>query len=342
MSKSVLVFLAFLLPSVPAFAGVSISSPATGSTVGNTVNFVANATTSCAQGIGSMGIYPAPYNLAYVGGGSALNHSLSLGNGTYSAVIVAWDRCGGASSAGVKVTVTSSSGGGKTFYNLQHSGGWKGAGQGPPNFVDCSPCSKVAWSMAQGVKSPSLDGMATQYNIWGSGPYWDVLYNNHLIGDGSSQGLPDSNHTIVPNVHNFTYDVYFFGSNLGASQALEFDLNQFFGGMGFIWGHECRIAGGHAWDIWDNVSAHWISTGIPCNPNNNAWNHLTIQVARTSNDQLLYKSITLNGVTHTLNWTYNHGSAPGWYGITVNYQMDGNDVQAPYSIYLDQLSFTYQ
>ena len=99
--------------------------------------------------------------------------------------------------------------------------------------------------------------------------------------------MPDSNHTLVPTLHDFTYDVYFFGSNLGLSQALEFDMNQFFGGMGFIWGHECRIAGGNEWDVWDNQSAHWTPTGIPCYPNNNAWNHLTIKVQRTSNNELL-------------------------------------------------------
>ena len=196
--------------------------------------------------------------------------------------------------------------------------------------------------MAQGVKSPSTDGIASQYNMWGSGPYWDVLFNNHLIGDGSSQGLPDSNHTIVPNVHQFIYDVYFFGSNLPASQALEFDLNQFFGGMGFIWGHECRIAGGHEWDVWDNIGQNWVPTGIKCYPNNNAWNHLTLQVERTSNNQLWYKSITLNGVTNKLNWYYSPKPTANWYGITVNYQMDGNSNQTPYSIYLDQLTFSYQ
>jgi hypothetical protein len=123
---------------------------------------------------------------------------------------------------------------------------------------------------------------------------------------------------------------------------LEFDLNQFFNGMGFIWGHECRIAGGNEWDIWDNINQHWMPTGIPCYPNNNAWNHLTIHVQRTSSNQLLYQTITLNGVTSNVNRTYSPGPAPGWYGITVNYQMDGNYSQAPYSIFLDQLTFSYQ
>jgi hypothetical protein len=65
-------------------------------------------------------------------------------------------------------------------------------------------------------------------------------------------------------------------------------------------------------------------------------------VQRSSSNQLLYQTITLNGVTSNVNRTYSPGPAPGWYGITVNYQMDGNYSQAPYSILLDQLTFSYQ
>jgi hypothetical protein len=196
--------------------------------------------------------------------------------------------------------------------------------------------------MAQGISSPSLSGEATQYNLGGTAVYTDALFNNHLIGALSSQGLPDSNHTLVPGYHNFTYDVYFYGTNLELSQAVEFDINQFFNNLGFIWGHECRIAGGHEWDVWNNLTAQWTPTGIACNPVDNAWNHLTIQVQRTSDNQLLYQSITLNGVTSTLNQYYDPGAAPGWYGVTINYQMDGNYEQSPYSVYLDQLTFSYE
>jgi hypothetical protein len=28
--------------------------------------------------------------------------------------------------------------------------------------------------------------------------------------------------------------------------------------------------------------------------------------------------------------------------VTINYQMDGNNEQTPYSVYLDNLSFTYE
>jgi len=326
-------------------SSVTITSPTSNSSPGSPVNFTASATTTCSKGIATMGIYTAPYQLAYVSNGAALNHSLSLSSGTYNATVTEWDNCGGASSSPVTFTVNGSgSTGGSSFTELQHSAGWSGYGQIAPSYVDCSPspCDGVTFSMEQNIKSPSMSGEASQFNLSGSAPFGDTLWNNHLIGSQSSQGMPDSNHDEVNTYYNFTYDVYFYGSNLGLAQAIEFDVNQFFDSMGFIWGHECRIAGGNEWDVWDNATSKWIPTGIACYPNDNAWNHLTIQVQRTSSNELLYQSITLNGVTNTLNWTYGHGSAPSsWWGITINYQMDGNDKQSPYTVYLDDLTFTY-
>jgi hypothetical protein len=120
--------------------------------------------------------------------------------------------------------------------------------------------------MNQGVQSPSLSGQATEFNVGGSAPYSDALWNNHLIGPLSSQGMFDTNQTQVPALHDFTYDVYFYGDNLGLAQALEFDINQFFDNLGFIFGQECRIASGDEWDVWDNQNARWTPTGIPCYP----------------------------------------------------------------------------
>lgn len=196
--------------------------------------------------------------------------------------------------------------------------------------------------MTQGVSSPSLSGAASEFNVGGTTPYSDALFNNHLIGPSSSQGMPDSNGTIVPSLHDFTYDVYFYGDNLGLAQAVEFDINQFFGGMGFIWGNECRIAGGNQWDVWDNQNARWTPTGIPCHPNSNSWNHVTIKVQRNADNTMQYNSVTLNGVTSTLNWSFGHGSGSNWYGVTINYQMDGNQNQDSYNVYLDNLTFSYQ
>lgn len=326
-------------------SGVYVTSPANHSTVGSPANFAATATTSCSAGVASMGIYTGPNQLAYVVEGDRLNTSLSLSAGTYNATVEEWDKCGGAATAPITITVASSSSG-KTFYNIHRGGGWNGYAQEPPDYSDCNSCTPsgpgTTWAMYQGNRSITLSGNSTQFNIGGDLPYSDVLWNNHLIGDFSSQGLPDTSHTLVPSLHDFTYDVWFYSSDLSPAQALEFDINQFFDGMGFTFGHECRVAGGNEWDVWDNTAGKWIHTGIPCYPNQNAWNHVVIQVQRTANNQLLYQSITMNGQTHTLNWSYAPFSAPGWFGITVNYQMDGNDRQSPYTVYVDKLNFTYQ
>jgi hypothetical protein len=324
-------------------SGVQVSSPANDSTMSGPVSFAATASSSCAQGVASMGIYTAPGQLAYVSNGSSLKTSLSLNSGTYNTVVQAWDYCGGAEKTPITVTVSGgSSGGQKAFSNLQRSGGWGQYGQRAPTFVDCSPspCDNITFSMNQGVGSPSLSGNSSKYGLGQGAPYGDALFNNHLIGDFSSQGLPDTNKTLIPTLHNFVYDVYFYGSNVNASQALEFDINQFTNGRSFIWGHECRVAGGNEWDIWNNQAGHWVATGVPCHPKSNAWNHLVIQVERTSNNQLLYKSITLNDQTYNLNATY-APTPTSWYGVTVNYQMDGNSAQTQYDVYLDNLTFKY-
>ncbi|MFZ1010264.1 MAG: Ig domain-containing protein [Candidatus Sulfotelmatobacter sp.] len=327
----------------PSTSSLTISGTLPSATVGSSYN----ATLSVSGGT-------APYVFSVASGqlpaGILLADSTGVISGTPAAVgnfvfaISVSDSKGLSGKQSLQITVSNSTTGGNSFLNLQQSGGWASYGQGPPDFVDCSPspCDGITFSMSQGVSSPSMSGSAAQFNLGGAAVYTDALFNNHLIGAFSSQGMPDNNHTLVPTYHTFTYDVYFYGTNLELSQAVEFDINQFFNNLGFIWGHECRIAGGHEWDVWNNVTAHWTPTGIPCNPVDNSWNHLTIQVQRTPSNQLLYQSITLNGVTNTLNQYYDPGSAVNWYGVTINYQMDGNSQQSPYTVYLDELTFTYE
>jgi hypothetical protein len=241
-------------------------------------------------------------------------------------------------------TLTSTAFSQKTVYNLQSQKGWQGFALMPSKYLICPTCSptgtKINWYRKPGITSPSISGKTTKHHIGGATSFADVLWNNHIIGDFSSQGIHDYNHTLVPTLHNFVYDVYFYVKNLPASQALEFDINQFVNGKSFIWGHECRLAGGHEWDIWNNVKKHWVPTGVPCYPKNNAWNHLVIKVQRTSGGKLLFKSITLNGKTATLN-KYYYPNTTSWHGVTINYQQDLNRYATDYAVWLDKLNFTY-
>src|SRR6266581_3832272 len=292
-----------------------------------------------------MGIYTTPNVLAYTVRGSSLDTNLNLNPGVYNVAVTEWDNCGWSSKALLTLTVGSSTSSGKTFSDLQSGKGWSSYALLPPSWGICSACTsagpQLKWSWTPGISSPSMAGNSTKTTYGGGTVQWgDVLWNNHIVGSFSSQGLPDYSHVLVPTLHNFTYDVYFWVSNASVSQALEFDINQFTGGHAFIWGHECRIAGGHQWDIYDPPTHKWVPTGVPCWPKNNAWNHLVLQVQRTSGGRLLFKSITFNGTTATLN-IYKYPRSTSWTGVTINYQQDGNTNMYDYAIWLDKVNFTY-
>jgi hypothetical protein len=325
--------------TVEASTGVWVTSPANNSTVSMLTSYVATATTSCAKGVAAMGIY-VNNQLQYVVSGAKLNTQMNLSPGAQLTVVQEWDNCGGSAASPVNLTVTGS---GNTFSNLQATKGWNSWGQLAPTYADCpAPCPGVTWSMKQGVSSTSLSGDATQFNIGGTTPYSDVLWENPLIGQFSTQGMPDTDEKLLPTLHNFTYDAWFFVTDAAVTEALEFDVNMFMNTVGMTWGTECRVEDGNEWDTWDNAAGKWVPSGAACNPINGGWNHVTITVERETDNTLLYKTITLNGFTSTLNKTSAPFTVPAdWYGITVNFQMDGNHAQAANTAYLDKFSFLY-
>ena len=286
-------------------------------------------------------IMPNPAGSAGAGAAGTSTNNSGASSSTNSSSTTSSSSSNSSSSSSATNAVTTA---GNIIANLQTSPGWTGYALLPPSYGICSGCSpggpQTTWWSQQGVSSPSLSGSSMQFDIGGQTAYSDALWNNHLIGQFSSQGIPDYSNSINNQAHNFIYDVYFFAQNLSRAQALEFDINQFVNGQSYIWGHECRIAGGNQWDVWDNPHQTWHPTGVGCYPLNNQWNHLTIQVQRTSDGHLLFQTITLNGATATLN-RYDTPTSSSWSGITVNYQQDGNQQQQPYSIWLDNVSFHY-
>src|SRR5260370_38089850 len=104
-----------------------------------------------------MGIYVDPGVLAYLSNGSTLKTSLTLSSGTYYTTVEEWDYCGGASTTPIKITVTSN---GKSFTNLQHSGGWAGYGQKTPKYTDRFPypSENIVFYVQAGVYFPYHSG----------------------------------------------------------------------------------------------------------------------------------------------------------------------------------------
>ena len=326
--------------TVSGQSGVYVTSPANNAQVSSPVTYVASATTTtCSKGVASTGIY-VDGKLTYVAQSASLNTQLSLSQGSHNTVVEEWDYCGGAAYTTVNVTV-GNSGSGTKLSSLQDNQGWNSWGQLPPNYVDCSPCSGLNWSTKYKITSPSKSGDSTQFNTSGTTPYGVVLWYNPVIGQFSTQGLPDLNHTLIPSLHNFTYDTDFYVTNLAVTQVLEFDVSMYMDSIGMFWGTQCNHLGGGEWDVLNNVTQKWAKTSASCNLVN-GWNHLTLQFQRESNNDLLYQSITLNGVTANVNETFAPFTVPSsWYGITVNYQMDGDYKQSANTTYLDNLSLTY-
>ncbi len=87
--------------------GVKVTTPLPNSTVTSPVSYVATATTSCAKGVASMGIY-VNNKLIFVVNGATLNTSITLATGAQHTVVEEWDKCGGAAYTTINLTVTSS------------------------------------------------------------------------------------------------------------------------------------------------------------------------------------------------------------------------------------------
>ena len=317
---------------------ISVISPVNNTAVTSPANYIATATVpSCALGVASMEVF-VNGQLAATQQGSSLDTQVVLGTGVQSTTVTELDNCGGSLSVPITVTVE---GAPSVLSGLQAIPGWVGWGQQPPHYKDCSPCSGISWSMTQGITSPSLSGNATQFTTSGTVPFAVVLWENPVIGQMSSQGLPDKNHTLIPSLYNFTYDGDFYLTNTSFTHALELDVAMYLNGVGMFWGTQCDQGGDGDWDALDKGGKGWVSTGVPCNYMQ-GWNHFTLEFQREPGNKLLYKSITLNGVTNEINVTYNPIAVPAqWYGVTVNYQMDGDKLQDPNTTYLDNLTLTY-
>ncbi len=106
VNSIIFVFASTLLASATTPV-VTVTSPGSGASVGSPVNFVASASSSgCAKGISAMRIYTAPGVDAYTTMSGNLNTNINLPKGSYSAVVQAWDKCGGVGKKAVNFTVS--------------------------------------------------------------------------------------------------------------------------------------------------------------------------------------------------------------------------------------------
>jgi phospholipase C len=136
-----------LITAGPAFATVTVSQPANGTTVTSPANYVASATTTCAKGVAAMGIY-VNNSLVYTVNAASLNTSITLGAGKSNTVVQEWDKCGGASSTPITVTVAGPTNPTAVTVNSPANGATVSS---PVNFVASATTSCTAGIAATGI-----------------------------------------------------------------------------------------------------------------------------------------------------------------------------------------------
>lgn len=334
MKNALRLLIATMTLATASFAGVTVSSPAPGSASGSPVHFVASATS--AHPVTAIRIYVDNISV-YLVSASKLDTLVTMSTGTHNVVVQAWDSTGAVFKTPLTLTVSGSTPAptptpapglpappstAVVKANIDQMTGW----------ASCTVCAGAnangpvaTYSMVENQASPSLDSLAAKFSISGTTPYSDALWWKQL-------GAADT-------ATHLKYDVAFYITNPGVSQALEFDNNQSNGVHKFIYGTQCNIKGNH-WDVWGNAAGNWISTGIACSaPTAFVWHHLTWEFQRTATN-VIFVGFTYDGVTHYVNRSY-PARASSVHEMNVAFQMDGDFAMHAYSTWLDKVTLTY-
>ncbi len=312
--------------------GVAITSPANGANIGGSAHV--QATGYSPNQVTTMQIYDNDRLVSQIPG-TVVNTDIALAAGQHNLVVQAWDAAGNYYKAPVMVNA----GGGAPAPD----------GDGPqvsvpgnaivqrdidqmPGWQDCGTCAgpngngpNVPYSMTQNVGNPSVDGKSAAFWIGGNTPWGSAIWWKQLGGNDS--------------VTHFVYDLKFYIGDPHISQALEFDVNHSVGNLKFIYGTECDLRNGAGWRVWDTTNAHWMSTGVGCQVNANAWNHLTWELERVGN-QTHFIAVILNGYRQVVD-KYYYAKPSGVHEINTAFQMDGDEHMDNYQVWLDKVALYY-
>lgn len=261
---------------------------------------------------------------------SSMDAQIWMSPGSHTLTITAVDKTGANSAVVMPVAVTAQNTASLT--QIQDMPGWENCSAVfPPSSPRagqlCAAGLGTATStMTPNQSSPALSGASAMFTLSGPSAYSNMLWFKSL-GGGSS-------------VSHFSYDLWFNVNNPNAPQALEFDLNQTFGGLRWTWGTECNFRQDGVWDIWDPLNEKWVPTSVACKPfPANTWIHLVWNFERV-NGQAHYISLVINGTTFNIDQTFSPQTDWTLEDINIAFQLDGDFEQDPYTVWLDKVTLT--
>jgi len=319
--------------AVASSQGISVSSPENGSSVSSPFALVAKASTCSGQPVSSLGYSLDNSSDTTLINGTSVDTHVSAAGGGHTLHVKAWGNKGAACMASLSITVSGTTASSdaiaapasaKSVSSVQTLSGWAAA-------HDTGASGSASGTTAV-VTSPTLSGHARKF----------VTHYSNSGGERYSKGFADDRTST-----NFLYDGWvYIASSSSPIANIEMDLNQTMtNGNTVIFGFQCDGWAGK-WDYTKNTGTaakpvgKWLHTGVACNPANwsrNKWHHVQIQYSRSSGT-ISYKSVTLDGVTHSININAYGAQSLHWgSSIVTNFQIDGRGAGTA-TVYLDKLT----
>lgn len=330
---------AILIPLVfatSAFATINISSPSSGEHVSSPFTLYASDSECQSEAVRTIGysLDNSPDTTLFRDS-TTLDTKVSETVGSHIVHVKTWNTSGAVCVAEVAIDVTNATDDAAaasvpadalTNSSLQTLGSWKAV-------HDAATSGGSSGNMSL-VGSPEHSGpsrkFTTNYSNYG-GERYSITFGD----DRTSQ--------------NFLWDGWVYLASDSSSIAnLEMDLDQTMSnGQTVVFGFQCDGNNG-TWDYSENLGSasnpkgYWKHSSAGCNPRSwsiNTWHHVQISYSRTTSGSLTYKSVTLDGVTKTLNATVFGARDLGWgSSLTINFQVDGRSGSGKSTVYLDDLT----
>lgn len=322
---------------LPAFAGVTVNAPVSGTDVKTPFTLSASAATCSSKSVVSIGYsIDSSSNSAFVYNQS-INTSVSISTGAHTLHVKAWAGGGLVCVKDVAINVSASAAGPESIIpstvdkvsSIEALSGWQAT-----HDVGGPGSSSGAMSI---VSSPSLYGNTRRF-VTSFANNGDERYSIAFADD--------------VNAKNFFYDVWIYLTSSSSMIAnIEFDTNQVMpNGNTVLMGFQCDgYSGQWAYTVNQGTSTsvkpHWVSkSGTSCNPRSwsqNTWHHVQASFSRDGAGYITYKSIWLDGKESVLNVVAFGGADLSWAPvINTQFQIDGLGSGGTVTAYLDNLTIS--
>jgi hypothetical protein len=321
--------------AVPAMAGVTVNSPASGAQVSSPFSLSALASTCSSQNVASMGYSLDNSTSTTIAYSDSLSAKVQTGSGSHTLHVKAWGNKGAVCVADVGITVSATTSGATGDAVAPSNAVSVGAIQllGDWQAINDSAAGGSASGSMSVTGSPSLYGNARKFvsNFKNNG----AMRYHATFGDDTSST-------------NFLYDAFvYIASPSSAIANIEMDLNQVMpNGETVIFGFQCD-GYSSTWDYTANKGTpqkpndQWVHSSGYCNPrgwSTNTWHHVQINYARDSSGKAIYRAVWLDGKEFPINATVPAAFALGWAPtLLTNFQVDGYGSSGSSTVYLDDL-----